>query len=155
MQERKCFMVLAFAAFLAAAAASAGAQSNEFVDGLLAKPEASFGQVSYLVLVASDNIGEDADEARAFDLLQNLKWAPAGAAVNSPVRLDEYALILMRAFGMKGGIMQRVAPSPRYAYRELAYLQVIQGRSDPAQRVSGTAAVQMLGRVFDVMGLNK
>ena len=130
-------------------------QSNEFVDNLLSKDAVSFGQISYLVLVASDNIGEDADEARAFELLENMGWAPRGAAVSQTIRLDQYSLILMRAFGLKGGIMQGLLPSPRYAYRELTSIQVIQGRSDPGQKVSGLQAVQMLGRVFDVMGLNK
>ena len=140
---------------MALAAKSLGAQSNEFVDELLSKPSATFGQVSYLVLVASDNIGEDADAARAFELLQNMRWAPRRATIDKPIRLDEYAFLLMRAFGLKGGIMESLAPSPRYAYRELSYLQVIQGRSDPAMPVSGPAAIQMLGRIFDVMGLNK
>jgi hypothetical protein len=153
MQGRVRVLGIVLAGILASAAASA--QSNQFVDALLPKPAATFGQVSYLVLVASDNIGEDADEARAFDLLENLNWAPKGAAIDKPVRLDEYALLLVRAFGLKGGIMQTIAPSPRYAYRELTYLQVIQGRSDPGMSVSGTAAIQMLGRIFDVLGLNK
>ena len=154
MQERILKRLLLGAAFLAIAAA-AGAQSNEFVDSLLSKPATNYGQISYLVLVASDNIGEDADEARAFELLQNTGWANKAATAEKVVRLDEYAFLLMRAFGLKGGIMQSLSPSPRYAYRELTSLQVIQGRSDPSQPVSGISAVQMLGRVFDIMGLNK
>ena len=148
---KRCF-VIAGLLFLAL---SAWGQSNEFVDNLLSKEAVNFGQVSYLVLVASDNIGEDADEVRAFELLGNMHWAPSGAKAGDSIRLDQYSLILMRAFGLKGGIMQALLPSPRYAYRELTSIQVIQGRSDPGQKVSGLMAVSMLGRVFDVMGLNK
>jgi hypothetical protein len=129
------------------------AQSNEFVDGLLARNAVTVGQVSYLVLVASDNLGEDADEARAFEAMQGLGWAPRGAAIGDEVSLADYSYILMRAFGMKGGIMYSLLPGPRYAYRELVSFQVIQGRSDPASRVDGGTAVRMLGRVFDVMGI--
>lgn len=135
--------------------AGAAAQSNEFVDGLLGQEKVSYGQVSYLVLVASDNLGEDADEARAFELLQNLGWAPDSAEIDGTVPLNRYAAILMKAFGMKGGVMYTLFPGPRYAYRQLASLQVIQGRSDPSSGVDGVSAVRMLGRVFDVMGLNR
>ena len=138
-------------AFISLAAVSA--QSNEFVDGLLAKRAVTLGQVSYLVLVASDNLGEDADETRAFELMESMGWAPRGAAIGDEVSLSQYAYILMRAFGIKGGLMYSLMPGPRYAYRELLSLQVIQGRSDPAFRVDGSMAVRMLGRIFDVMGI--
>ena len=76
----------------------------------------------------------------------------AGAKIDDQVTLAEYSYILMRAFGMKGGVMYSLAPGPRYAYRELVSHQVIQGRSDPGDRVDGPMAVRMLGRVFDIMG---
>jgi hypothetical protein len=142
-----------FIALLPAVAALA--QSNEFVDGLLQKQSVTVGQVSYLVLVASDNLGEDADEARAFELMGNLGWAPRGASIDRPIDLGSYSYILMRAFGLKGGIMYSLVPGPRYAYRELAALQVIQGRSDPSAPVDGAMAIRMLGRVFDVIGVSE
>lgn len=144
-----------FCAFFAIAAAGAYTQSNEFVDGLLSVNKVNYGQVSYLVLVASDNLSEDADEARAFELLESLGWAPEGSAASDIVPLATYAQILMRAFGMKGGILYTLFPSPRYAYRELSFLQVVQGRADPSETVDGASSVRMLGRIFDVMGLNK
>jgi len=142
-------------AILVLAALAVYGQSNEFVDGLIGSKSVTFGQVSYLVLVSSDNISEDADSARAFELLSNMGWAPARAKVDTPIRLDEYALILSKAFGLKGSIMMGILPSPHSAYHNLAALQVIQGRTDPGMEVSGIQAVQMLGRVFDVLGLNK
>ena len=143
---------LAVAAMALGMGLAAAAQSNEFMDRLLGAKAASFGQAAYLVLAAADKIGADADETAAFAALQSMKLAPKGATATAPVRLDQFAYILVRAFGIKGGIMERLAPSPRYAYRELAYEQVIQGDSDPAMRVSGLLAVQMLGRVMDASG---
>jgi len=51
--------------------------------------------------------------------------------------------------------MYGLFPSPRYAYRELAARQVIQGRADPDMKIDGPSAVRMLGRVFDVIGVNR
>lgn len=132
---------------------SLSAQSNEFLDELLASEEVNMGQASYLALVASDNIGEDADEARAFDLLLSLGWAPAGAEQDSSISISQFSYILMKAFGVKGGIMYSLFPSPRYAYREMKSRLVIQGRTDPDDKLDAFNAVRMLGRIFDLKGV--
>ncbi|PKL24501.1 MAG: hypothetical protein CVV47_08635 [Spirochaetae bacterium HGW-Spirochaetae-3] len=131
------------------------AQSNEFVDGLLESDAVTVGQAAYLVLVASDNLGGDADEARAFELLDNFGWAPEGATVDTPILMKDYSFLLMNAFGLKGGFMYGFFPSPRYAYRQLKSSLVIQGRSDPDMTVVGNSAIRMLGRVFDIKGISE
>jgi hypothetical protein len=135
--------------------AFASAQSSEYMDSLLASKTVTVGQASYLVLVASDKLGEEADEAGAFARLEELGWSPKAAAVGDPIRYSSYAYILMRAFGLKGGIMYSLFPSPRYAYRELVSRQMIQGRSDPQGAVDGAAAVRVLSRVLDAVGGDK
>jgi hypothetical protein len=131
---------------------AASAQSNEFMDGLLASKAVSLGQASYLVLVAAERLGEEADQAKAFAELQGLGWAPKAVAAEEPVSYSSYAYILMRAFELKGGIMYSAFPSPRYAYRELASRRMIQGRSDPQGKVDGPAALRMLNSVLDAAG---
>lgn len=136
-------------------AVGAFSQTSEFVDELLADERTTYGQVSYLVLVASENLSEDSDVARAFEQLDALGWAPSGASAEKEVTLAAYASILMKAFGLKGGIMYSFLPGPRYAYREMVTRQVIQGRSDPFMSVSGSSAIRMLGRVFDIVGVDR
>jgi hypothetical protein len=140
---------------LGLSAAGAAAQSNEFMDSLLASGAVTAGQASYLALVASDKLGEDADQARAFEKLQSLGWAPKAAKADDPIRLSSYAFILMRAFALKGGVMYSLFPGPRYAYRELSSRRLIQGRSDPAETVDGVAAVRILNRVLDAAGIKE
>lgn len=146
---------LALVIFLLAAAASAYAQSNAFIDRVLAGKGLTGGEAAYLALVASGNIGDDADEARSFELLGQLKWVPGDLSKDRPITHAEYAYILMRAFGIKGGLLYSLFPSPRYAYRELCYLVVIQGATDPAMPVSGSEAMRIIGRVFDVKGVKQ
>jgi len=131
------------------------AQSNSFIDNVLAGSGINAGQAAYLVLVASDNISDDADEARAFELLTQLKWVPEGLTVDRKITHAEYSYILMRAFGVKGGIFYSMFPSTRYAYRELKHLVVIQGSTDPDMPVSGPEAMRMIGRIFDVKGVKQ
>lgn len=130
------------------------AQSNEFMDDLLQQASLSVGQASYLVLVASENLGDDADAQRSFDLLDSLGWAPKNKGPEDMVTLAEYAYMLMRAFGLKGGLMYSLLPSPRYAYRELRYKMIIQGRADPELQIDGSSAIRLLGRIFDVLGVS-
>lgn len=152
MNVRRC---VCLAGLLGLALVAATAQSSEFMDALLASDSVSVGQASYLVLVASDNIGEDADNARAFELLVSLGWAPKGSTSEQGITLAQYSYLLMKAFGLKGGLMYSMFPGPRYAYRELASRMVIQGRSDPSDALDGGLAVRMLGRVFDIKGVQQ
>lgn len=136
-------------------APTAFAQSNAFIDNVVTGEGISAGQAAYLVLVASDNIGEDADAIRAFELLGQLKWLPPGLTVDKKISHAEYSYILIKAFGIKGGIFYSLFPGPRYAYRELRHLVVIQGSTDPDMPVSGTEAMRMIGRIFDVKGVRE
>jgi hypothetical protein len=54
----------------------------------------------------------------------------------------------MKAFDLKGGIFYGVFPIPRYACRELVYMRIIQGRTDPRGRLDGRTFLQILGRVL-------
>jgi hypothetical protein len=58
----------------------------------------------------------------------------------------------MAAFGIKGGIMYSLFPGPRYAYRELLHLKLIQGRADENFTLSGERLLQILGRVLQYTG---
>lgn len=129
------------------------AQSNQFIDELLSSPGVTVGQAALLVLVASDNLGEDADAARAFDLLESLGWVPKGKVAESKIKISEYSFMLMNAFGVKGGVLYSIFPSPRYAYREMISKVVIQSRSDPDMLLGGAMALRMLGRIFDIKGV--
>jgi hypothetical protein len=44
--------------------------------------------------------------------------------------------------------MYSLFPGPRYAYRELLYLKIIQGRADGNFTVSGDRLLQILGRAL-------
>ena len=133
--------------FTFAAALGAFAQSNEAMDQILAANALQCGKAAYLLLVASDNIAEDAGDARSFDLLRELGWIGNKATAETPITISEYAYVLMRAFGMKGGLLYSLLPGPRYAFRELVDRGVIQGRVDPCDRLLGTSATNNISQL--------
>jgi outer membrane protein OmpA-like peptidoglycan-associated protein len=79
-------------------------------------------------------------------------WLPKGAAENSPVNLGGLSFLIMQSFSIKGSALFALFPGPRYAYRQLDYLDLIPGLRDPAMKVSGERLVQILGRVLEYRG---
>ena len=142
-------LALLIAVALPAAAGSGWAQSNEFLDVLFEEPATTLGQAAYLVLTASGLIPDDSTPADAAASLAGQGWTVAERSVDEPLTLGEYSYLLMQAFEMKGGVMYRIFPGPRYAGRELAYLELIKGDTSPQRTFSGEEAVGILGRFME------
>ncbi|MDA3951740.1 MAG: hypothetical protein PF508_21215, partial [Spirochaeta sp.] len=62
--------------------------------------------------------------------------------------LGEYSLLVMETFNISGGAMYTVTGMPRYAARELAFRNIIQGRAYPRMKLSGDRALRIIGRVL-------
>lgn len=135
--------------FVVIAALPLAAQSNEFVDEFLAQEQVSYGNAAYLLLVGSGELAEDASPAEAHAAMEARPHA-LGRGEQEAITLGEYAHLTMEAFGISGGIMYTLVPSPRYAARELAFRDVIQGRTYPRMDVSGERALRIVGRVLDL-----
>jgi outer membrane protein OmpA-like peptidoglycan-associated protein len=84
----------------------------------------------------------------AFRFAEERNWLPRNSSPDQPARLDGVSLLIMRAFGLRGGVMYTLTGAPRYAYRELVYNGVIQGRAVPNMHVSGYDLLFFLNRIL-------
>ena len=92
----------------------------------------------------------------AFSYAREQGWLPKNADMYTPARLDSVSLLIMRAFGFKGGLFYRAFANnvaarnaaAHYAYRELLYKGIIQGRTDPAMLVSGDMLLFMVSQAL-------
>ena len=125
------------------------AQSNTVIDALLDADPAAFGDAAYLVLSAAKVIPEKATPKDAVWTLQAGDWGIAGRSAKEPITVGEYAFLLVQAFAVRGGIMYRAFPGPRYACRELAFLGLLEGNTAPNRRLAGEEAVQILSRFLE------
>jgi hypothetical protein len=141
--------ILLLAFILLGAIAHVSAQSNEVLDALLEEETTSYGQAAYLVLTASARIPDDTSPAEAAAEMAGQGWKVPTRAAEEPLTLGEYSFLLMQAFELKGGIMYRIIPGPRYAGRELAYLKFIKGNTSPYRMFSGEEAIGILGRLME------
>jgi outer membrane protein OmpA-like peptidoglycan-associated protein len=126
------------------------ASPGEEIETLLSTNAVTYASAARFVLEASDTmVTSDPDEA--FRYAQEQKWLPKNSAANDAARLDGVSLLLMRSFGIKGGILYSFTKNAHYAYRELAYKNIIQGNADPVKNVSGEQLLFITGRVFSLM----
>jgi len=112
-------------------------QSADDMDELLATETISYEQAAWFVLQAANPDGFSGSPADAFRYAIERKWLPANASSQDIARLDGVSLLIMQSHNIGGGFMYTLTKSGRYAYRELVYLNIIQGRTDPQMAVSG------------------
>ena len=125
---------------------SAQTTANE-METLLQTSAITYAQASRFVLEAA-NIMAATDPNEAFRYAAELKWLPKDTGPGDLARLDGISLLLMRCFGIKGGLFYSITKSPHFAYRELVYKNIIQGRTDPAMDVSGELLLFIITRLL-------
>ena len=150
------FLVLSFSLF-APALPKLNAQTAERLTWLLEQEMISYRQVSWFVLEAAD-IGERfgpwtvVSPEAAFDFAMEQGWLPRNVRAEHAVRMMGLSFMIMQVFEIRGGIFYTLTRSQRHAYRELAYLGIIQGRSDPAMLVTGDQLLFTVNRALHVLG---
>jgi hypothetical protein len=125
------------------------AQTAVEMDRILNTQEITYTQASRFVLEAAGALPAGGD---AFATARKNRWLPSGAEADDPIRLGELSLLIMKSFGIKGGIFYSLFSIPRYACRELVYMRIIQGRTDPGGQLEGRVFLQILGRVLTYTG---
>ena len=146
----KCTQSLIFCAIvLLMGSVTLAAQSNLVLDELLEEDQASFGNAVYITLTASGLAPDEISPEEAVEVLEQQNWGVTLKRVDEPITLGEISFLFMRAFEMKGGIMYRLFPGPRYASRELAYWGFIVDDSSASRIPSGEEALGILGNVLE------
>jgi len=140
---------LFFVLFITAAVLSAQTTAEE-IETLLRTNAVTYAQAARFVLEASEALVTSNSE-EAFRYAAERNWLPKKASVNEQARLDGISLLLMRSFDLKGGLFYSLFKNPHYAYRELSYRNVIQGRADPGMDVSGERLLFLTGRILSQM----
>jgi hypothetical protein len=142
----KVFLVLLLCLLCTGLSAQSTAQEME---NLLAAAEITYAQAARFTLQAAGVLEAD-DLREAFNYAAGQGWLPENVSPDDPARLSHISLLLMRSFNMRGGIMYSIFQNAHYAYRELRYLNVIQGRAVSSMRVSGEQFLFYINRMLAI-----
>jgi len=115
------------------------AQTTDEMQTLLQTPTVSYEQAARFVLEAAD-VKVSYDKTNGQDAIRfavEKKWLPKKADAQDAITLERLSLLIMKAFGLKGGLLYSLFNNAHYSYRELVFQDLIQGESDPSMKVSG------------------
>lgn len=150
MEYRKRLRCLLLAALLAGATASlASAQSNDRLDELLSQFPARLDSSVYLILSSVTFIPETATPDQAFQAAVSTGLVAKDQKPGDPVTLQELAYLVMKTQKFPGGLEWRLLPTPRGAYRELAYHNLINTAEGPDRVLAGDEVVRTLNDVIE------
>ncbi len=123
----------------------------EFWHTLADRPVTSNDDALHGLLLFLDGQDDSADYAARVEAMKQRKMLPAGfrAAGDEAVDRGTVAVALVRALGIRGGwAMHVLGPNPRYAVKELQFLEVYPP-SSPNQTFSGSEFLGIIGKAED------
>ena len=125
------------------------AQTANQIESLLNTKAVTYEQAAWFVLSAAD-----IDEQDTFNFAVQQNWLTKKAAPENQINLRQVSLLIMQAFNIKGGPMYSITKNAHYAYREMVYQNLIQGRSDPGMAVTGELLIFMVNQALFRMDEN-
>ena len=94
--------------------------------------------------MGENTIEESSSDSDALEAAVQKNWIKKGSAAESPIRLDELCALYVSAAGIKGGVLcGLIKNSPRYSFRELKALGLLDQYADPAMKVDGQNALNL------------
>jgi hypothetical protein len=126
-------------------------QTAERIEKLLQQDKVTYGDAALLVLEAAGHIESEkrTNAGDAFSLAVERGWLPKIAGAQDAISLERLSLLIMRSFGLKGGLLYSLAKNPHYAFRELVYKDIIRGKAYPKMFVSGDKLLVMINRILE------
>jgi len=140
MAIKKCRYIFAVCFMLVSAFVSA--QTAERIEQLLEKEAISYQEAAWIILEATGkfnviNTDVISGPENAYQYAAENGWLPRNITPDTTATFEGVSLLIMHSFGIKGGILYTIFKSPHYAFRELVYKGIIQGRVSPKMAVSG------------------
>jgi hypothetical protein len=129
-------------------AMAAQGQTAAEMESLLNAGEITCAQAAYFVLAAAMEDPPRNPEA-AFAMAIEQGCLPAKFESNGSITMGGFSLLLMKALDIKGGLLYRIFPVGRYAFREMTGRGFIEGRSYSTLTVSGEQFLRILENVLD------
>jgi hypothetical protein len=117
------------------------------MDRLLDAREITCVQAAWFTLASTEE-DPPPNPAAAFVLAKEQGRFPKNTGPDSALTMGGFSLLMMKTFGIEGGLMYRFFPGVRYAFREMTRQGFIEGRAYPNLKVSGEQFLLVLGTLL-------
>ncbi len=131
------------------------AQSNEQIDKIMNSNRVTIEEASLLILSSADLIDSEADSSTALKYINDKKWYKKDLKGDTPATAGDVSYIFMKAFNLKGGIMYKILPGPRYAAREMEYRKILDRKTEVSSIMSGEDFLVFLSEALNNKEYNK
>jgi len=126
-------------------------QAAAEIERLLGQREITCTQAAWYILgLALER--PPANGAAAFAYAKERGWYSERAQSGDTVTMGSLSLLIMKAFGVKGGMMYQITGSQRYALREMKDRGIIDEQASLSLAVSGEQFLQIAGYVMNYFG---
>lgn len=129
------------------------AQSNNVLDEFLSREKADFSSAVYLVMAASGAVPEDVPVPVALQALVQKNWGLSIENPDRPLVWGEYSILLMKAFGLQGGVIYRLLGNQRYSAREMNFRRLLPYEKNPAESLTPYEALLALQTLMGDLNL--
>jgi hypothetical protein len=143
--------MLALVVIFTAGAVTVRGETAADMERLLDAGEITCGEAAYFTLASTED-DPPQGPAAAFALAAGRGMFPKNAEQDGPLTMGSLSLLMMKAFNLKGGLMYRLFPGVRYAYREITRQGFLEGRAYPNFKVSGGQFLLVLGTFLSRSG---
>lgn len=131
---------------------SVWSQSNDIIDALLEEDKATWGNAAYMIVTASGQADDSVSAQESIEIINSNGWGVSISAPDSPVQAASFAAVLMKAFALDGGLMYRIFPVSRYAFRDMRFKGLMLTVRDPDKKLSGPDVLNILNEVMAKTG---
>ncbi len=135
-----CFSLLLILTF------SLTAQSAKKIDEILESENLSNGQACYLMGTLSGQFGDKTSFEEAFNQYKNLNIFK-GDSVDTEIRLDEFADLILRNIKLKKSFCYMITKSPHYALRHLKRMNIIDSNKSASSPVKTLDALNIVSQI--------
>ncbi len=147
---KRIYLIIA-SLFLSAAVYS---QSADVVTDILQTKEVTFGQIAYLSGVRQQFINDDTSYEEAVNVMKNKGFIKKTVNADDPIPYANISYLYLQIWPKaRGGFMYRMTNgAPRYAFIFLREEGYIDQHADPADKVDGQKALNLLSECMNAFG---
>lgn len=127
-------------------------QDAQKISEIIESQEISNEQAAWIACQSAQNMDEASDYSEALAKAVELGWISSGAVAESPMPLQDYCGLCVKASGLKCGLLYRITKSKRYAFKELKANGTLDLAADPGMTVNGQNAFAILNACIKKSG---